>query len=114
MLHDHVYMHACSLSLLVSVKCFCTLKLINNFIVALSTKPQDLSKQQKMSNITTEQKDLKYIVNRYCPFLIVRSPILYIDDYLFTKETVMSGLKRKKEPENIVGTKKSKKMVRRL
>ena len=30
------------------------------------------------------------------------------DDYLFNKETLKSGLKRKREPENIVGTKKSK------
>ena len=38
------------------------------------------------------------------------------DDYLFNKEIVKSGLKRKREPENIVGTKKSKKKskLRRL
>ena len=37
-----------------------------------------------------------------------------VDDSLFDKETVMCGLKRKREPENIVGTKKSKKRLRRL
>ena len=37
-----------------------------------------------------------------------------VDDFLFNKETVMCGLKRKREPENIVGTKKSKKRLRRL
>ena len=36
------------------------------------------------------------------------------DDYLFNNETVKSGLKRKREAENIVGTKKSKKRLRRL
>ena len=35
-------------------------------------------------------------------------------DYLINKETTMSGLKRKREPENIVVTKKSKKRLRRL
>ena len=39
---------------------------------------------------------------------------IIVDDYLFNKETVMTGLKRKREPENIVGTKKSKKRLRRL
>ena len=58
MLHDHVYMHACSLP----INCFFTLKLIHYFIVALSTK-QDISKQQKISNITTEQKDLKQLTD---------------------------------------------------
>ena len=31
-----------------------------------------------------------------------------VGDYLFHKETVMCRLNEKKEPENIVGTKKSK------
>ena len=39
---------------------------------------------------------------------------IFVDEYLLTKETVKSGLKRKKEPENIVGTEKSKKRLRRL
>ena len=37
-----------------------------------------------------------------------------VDDYLFNKETVRVRSKRKREPENIVGTKKSKKRLRRL
>ena len=37
-----------------------------------------------------------------------------VNDYLFNKETTKSGLKRKREPENIVGMKKSKKRLRRL
>ena len=35
-----------------------------------------------------------------------------VDDYLFNKETTKSGLKRKREPENFVGTKKSKKRLK--
>ena len=31
-----------------------------------------------------------------------------VDDYLFNKERTKSGLKRKREPENIVETKKVK------
>ena len=37
-----------------------------------------------------------------------------VDDYLFNKETAKVGSKRKGKPENIVGTKKSKKRQRRL
>ena len=37
-----------------------------------------------------------------------------VDDYLFNKEITKSGLKRKREPENSVGTKKSQKKLRRL
>ena len=35
------------------------------------------------------------------------------DDYLFNKEAAESGLNRKREPENIVGTKKSTKMTKK-
>ena len=37
-----------------------------------------------------------------------------VDDYIFNEKISESGLKRKKEPENIVGTKKSKKRLKRL
>ena len=93
------------------MKRFLTLKLIHYFIVALSAK-QDLSKQQKMSNITTEQKHLKQLTN--IVHSLAFNSMVSTDDYLFNKETVKSGLKRKREPENIVGTKKSKKRLRRL
>ena len=70
-------------------KMFAHSGIIHYFIAALSTK-RDLSKQQtKMSDI---KKDLKMI----------------------NKETAESGLKRKREPENIVGTKKSKKRLRSI
>ena len=64
-----------------------------------------------MSNITTEKEDLEQLIdvitfNNKCSNIV--------DDYLFNKETTMSGLKRKREPENIIGTKKSKKRLRRL
>ena len=36
-----------------------------------------------------------------------------VDDYLCNKEITKSGLKRKREPENIVGTKKSKKEAKK-
>ena len=67
-----------------------------------------------MSNMTTEQKDLKQLtdIDHYFTFNSKVSNIA--DDYLFNKETVKNGLKRKREPENIVGTKKSKKRLRRL
>ena len=69
-----------------------------------------------MLNITTEQKDLKISTDIDHSFTFnskVSRPNI-VDDYLFNKETVKSVLKRKKEPENIVGTKKSKKRLRRL
>ena len=65
---------------------------------------------------TTEQKGLK-ISTDIDPSLTFSSKVSrhnIVDDYLFTKETVKSGLKSKKEPENIVGTEKSKKRLRRL
>ena len=48
-----VHMHAVT-----SIKCFLTLKLIHYFIASLSRKT-NLSKQNKMSNITNEKKDLE-------------------------------------------------------
>ena len=65
-----------------------------------------------MSNITTEQKDLKQLTN--IVHSLTFNSMVSTDDYLFNKETAKSGLKRKGEPENIVGTKKSKKRLRRL
>ena len=67
-----------------------------------------------MSNITTEQKDLKQLTDIVHSFTFNSKVSNIVDDYLFNKETVMTGLKRKRKPENIVGTKKSKKRVRRL
>ena len=57
-----------------------------------------------MSNITNEQTDLKQLTNIVHSFTFNSKVSNIGDDYLFNKETVMSGLKRKKEPENIVGT----------
>ena len=73
---------------------------------------QDHSNQQsKMSNITTAKKQLTDI-NHSFTFNSKVSSI--VDDYLFNRETAKGGLKRKRKPENIVGTKKSKKRLRRL
>ena len=63
-----------------------------------------------MSNITTEQKDLKQSIDIDHSFKVSN----IADDYLFNKETVKIGLKRKRETENIAGTKKSKRRLRRL
>ena len=65
-----------------------------------------------MSKIITEQKDLKQLTN--IVHSLTFNSMVSTDDYLFNKETVKSGLKRKREPENILGTKKSKKRLRRL
>ena len=63
--------------------------------------------------MTTEKKDLKLTdIDHSITFNSKVSNIA--DDYLFNKETVKSGLKRKRKPENIVGTKKSKKRLRRI
>ena len=62
-----------------------------------------------MSSIITEKKQLTDI-NHSFTFNSKVSSI--VDDYLFNKETTKSGLKRKRQPENVVGTKKSKKRLR--
>ena len=67
-----------------------------------------------MSNITTEQKDLKQLTDIDHSFTFDSRISNIVDDYFFSKDTVKSGLKRKRESENIVGTKKSKKRLRRL
>ena len=67
-----------------------------------------------MSNITTEKKDLERSTDIDHSFTLNNKISSIVDDYLFNKETTKSGLKRKREPENTVGTKKSKKRLRRL
>ena len=67
-----------------------------------------------MSNITTEKKDLEQSTDIDHSFTLNNKISCIVDDYLFNKETTKNGLKRKREPENIVGTKKSKKRLRRL
>ena len=65
-----------------------------------------------MSNITTEKKDLKQSTDIDHSFAFNNKVSNFADDYLFNNETTNSGLKRKREPENIVDTKK--KRLRRL
>ena len=67
-----------------------------------------------MSNMTTETKDLNQLTDIDHSFTCNNKVSNIADDYLFNNETVKSGLNRKREPENIVGTKKSKKRLRRL
>ena len=67
-----------------------------------------------MSNITTEKKDLEQSTDIDHSFTPNNKISSIVDDYLSNKETTKSGLKRKREPENIVGTKKSKMRLRRL
>ena len=63
-----------------------------------------------MSNITTERKLLTYINHS---FTFNSKVSITVDDYLLNRETAKGGLKRKRKPENIVGTKKGKKRLRR-
>ena len=67
-----------------------------------------------MSNITTEKKELEQLTDIDHSFTFNNKVSNIVDDYLFNKEMTKSGLKRKREPDNIVGTKKSKKRLRRL
>ena len=60
----------------------------------------------------THVTSIKYFLDHSFTFNNKVSSI--VDDYLFNKETTTSGLQRKREPENIAGTKKSKKRLRRL
>ena len=64
--------------------------------------------------MTTEKKELNQSTDIDHSFTFNSKVSNIEDDYLFNKETVKNGLKRKREPENIVGTKKSKKRLRRL
>ena len=88
---------ACMHAHITSIKCFLTLKCIH-----------------VLSNITTEMKTLELSTNIDHSFMFNSKDSSIVDDYLFNKEITKSGLKRKREPENIVGTKKSKKRLRRL
>ena len=67
-----------------------------------------------MSNITTEKKELEQLTDIDHSFTFNNKVSNIVDDYLFNKEIPKSGLRRKREPDNIVGTKKSKKRLRRL
>ena len=67
-----------------------------------------------MSNITAEKKELEQLTDIDHSFTFNNKVSNIVDDYLFNKEMTKSGLKRKREPDNIVGTKKSKKRLRRL
>ena len=64
--------------------------------------------------MTTAKKDLNQLTDIDHSFTFNSKVSSIGDDYLFNNETVKIGLKRKREPENIVGTKKSKKRQRRL
>ena len=86
-----VHMHACSsytsmyACMLVACfyKCFLTLRL----------QKQDFSKQQKMSNMTTEKKDLKQLTDIDHSFTFNSKVSNIADDYLLKIETIKSGLK---------------------
>ena len=67
-----------------------------------------------MSNITTAKKELEQLTDIDHSFTFNNKVSNIVGDYLFNKEMTKSGLKRKREPDNIVGTKKSKKRLRRL
>ena len=67
-----------------------------------------------MSIMTTKKKDLKQLTDIDHSFTFNSKVSNIAEVYLFNKEAVKSGLKRNREPENIVGTKKSKKRLRRL
>ena len=54
---------------------------------------QDFSKQQKMSNITTEKKDLKQLTDIDHSFIFNSKVSNIADDYLLKNETVKSGFK---------------------
>ena len=68
-----------------------------------------------MSNLTTEKKDVMQLTDIDHSFIFNSKISSIVDDYLFNKEKAnKSGVKRKREPEIIIGTKKSKKRLRRL
>ena len=104
----HLYVCACIFACMLAA---CDYKMLchaekNHCFIA-----QDLNKQK--NKMSTEKKDLKWSADTDHSFSFNSKVSNIVDDYLF-KETVKSGLKRKREPENIVGTKKSKKRLRRL
>ena len=59
-----------------------------------------------MSNITTEKKNLEQLTDSDLLHMFNSKVSSIVDDYLFNKGTANGGLKRKRETENIVGTKK--------
>ena len=61
--------------------------------------------------MNTEKKDLKRPTDIDHSFTFNSKVFNTVDDFLFNKETAKSGWKRKRESENIVGTKKSKKRL---
>ena len=98
--------HACGIcapACLLVVKMFHHTETFSLFYSS-KTRPQKMLK-------TTEQKGLKIStdIDHSLTFSskVSRPNIVH----LFTKETIKSVLKRKKEPENIVGTEKSKKRL---
>ena len=64
--------------------------------------------------MTTEKKELNQSTDIDHSFTFNSKVSNIADDYLLNKETLKSGLKKKRKPENIVATKKSKKRLRRL
>ena len=115
-LHANICAHACMLVLYKLYACmlvayFYKMFLHTENIHYFRTTKQDLSNKQKMSNMTTEKKDVKQLSVIDHSFIFNSNVSKTVDDCLFNKQ---SGLKRKRDPENIVGTKKSKKRLRRL
>ena len=64
--------------------------------------------------MSTEKKDLTQTIDIDYSLSFNNKVSNIVDDSVFNKQTVKSGLKRNREPESIVGTKKSKKRLRRL
>ena len=72
---------------------------------------QDHSKQRnKMSSITNKKQDLKQ--SRYFFSLNIKVSVLWMITYQFNKETVKSGLKRKRKPRLLLVQRKVKRKVK--
>ena len=112
-MHAHVctfvHMHACSCdrSVYACMLVACFYKMFPHIHYFRTTK-HDSSRQQKMSNMTNEKKDFKQLTDINHSFTFNSNVSNIGDDYSFNKETLKSGLKRKREHENIVGTTKVK------
>ena len=112
-MHAHVctfvHMHACSCdtSVYACMLVACFYKMFPHIHYFRTTK-QDFSKQLKMSNMTDEKKDFQQLTDINHSFTFNSNVSNIGDDYSFNKETLKSGLKRKREHENIVGTTKVK------
>ena len=110
MLHMYACMHSYSLHVfLLNIS-----SLWNIFINSYHLIQDPSNQQNKMSNITTEKKNLEQLTDSDLLHMFNSKVSSTVDDYLFNKGTANGGLKRKRETENIVGTKKSKKRLRRL